>query len=115
MLSIDSFTLKKIRDFLQIKQEDIDAIKAIKRETEIFNSNSGCKEFFNDLNEEELLLLTLAANKLDLRDLQTLCSMVLAKMFAGISDVDLNSLQSIEEMTVDQEDYLRFVTLRWPY
>jgi hypothetical protein len=111
-LEIDTFSLKLIQEFVEI-QENVPVFKdCIDKETQCFEQQPGIKAFFQKVSEEELGLLVSAAYKLDFKDLQKACCVQIAKIFVGIPKEVLNEVFSIDELTIDEDDYLKFVWIK---
>jgi hypothetical protein len=116
MLGIDTETLRLIHKFMKITEALPNNInEGVREGAEIFPAHSEYREFFSSICEEQLILLILAANKLDLRNLQKACSKMVAKLFKDMTQAEMDSHFSIDELTIDQEDYMRFENLKWPY
>lgn len=112
MIDIDSSTLHKIILFSKIEEKLPIIEPPITAETEVYDNQSPYFNFFRKLNEEELLLLILAAHKLDYKNLQRLCTIQIAKIFADVPESTIQEEQSIDELTVDQEDYLHYDSIK---
>ena len=114
MLEINTFTLNKIIEFLRIKEPIPKISKPVGLAlSTLFLEESEFFNFFKNLDREELFLLILAAHKLDIKNLQKLCSAFIAHLFAGITPDELNSEFSIDEITIDEEDYLKYQSLNY--
>lgn len=113
MLEIDSATLKKIVEFLVMRVEKSKVAKPITGNTNIFPNNPRVAHFFENLTDEELLLLTLASHKLDIKHLSKLCCYSIAKIFAMRLKNDIEDEMDINELTVEEDDYLRYSGIKW--
>ena len=112
-LEIDTKTIQNVVQFANIMAELPVIQVPITNLTKLFVEGSPYERFFTELSDEELLLLVLAAHKLDYKDLQMVCSAKIAQMFACMSDSDIRQELSIDELTIDEEDYLRFSHFGW--
>lgn len=114
-LEIDANTLKKIKTFLEVKGE-FPVIKGplqATRTESIFDSASPYRTFFQDINEDELLLLTLAAHKLSIENLQELCTAVIASKFAEMDANEVINDLTEAELVNNEEDYLKWTQFNW--
>lgn len=114
-LEIDIMTLNLIKSFLEIKGEfpNIKKPLAATKSESIFDANSPYKAFFDGLNADELLLLTLAAHKLLIDSLQELCTGMIASKFSEMDAQEIvNDLTEIE-LTTNEEDYMKWTKFDW--
>jgi hypothetical protein len=112
-LEIDTNTLKKISQFLRINAKPPEIPSKVALDTKIFEKDDPYGKFFGELGGEELLLLILAANKLDIKILQNMCSAYIAEGAQAISETDARENLTIDELTIDEEDYIRYSMIKW--
>lgn len=108
-LEIDTETLKVIAEFLSVKESIPEFVGPVTSESNLIRENQVFENFFERISLEELHLLVLAAYKLDIKDLQKICSYKIAAVFAEIPKSEIIQELSVDELTVDEEDYLKFV------
>lgn len=108
-LEIDTETLKIISKFTQIKDSIPDLVSPITAENSFIAQNPNFEQFFESISLEELHLLVLAAYKLDFKDLQKICSYRIAQIFMEMSRDEIDKELDIDELTVDEEDYMKFI------
>ena len=113
VLEIDTETLKNVIKFAEFRVEPFKVPKPITPDSKIFPDGCPLALFFENMQYEELLLLTLAAHKLDIKLLQKSCSYCIAKLFAAYSKDEVESELDINELTVDEEDYVRCSSFTW--
>ena len=107
-LEIDTKSLELINKFLQIQEEIQTPEFPITSSTEIFKNCPQTESFFEKLQHEELLLLILAAYRLDFKELQKACCYHISYVFASIPKDSIDDELSIDEMTVDEDDYMKY-------
>jgi hypothetical protein len=114
-LEIDIHTLMLVKKFLEIKGEfpKINKPLPASRTDSIFDQNSPYNAFFKELNNDELLLLTLAAHKLTIESLQELCTAVIASHFAEMDATEVMNDLSENELTTNEEDYYKWTGFQW--
>jgi len=108
-LEIDTDTLRMIGEFLSITESLPELAGPVTAEGNVIKDNQVFDRFFEGVSVEELHLLVLAAYKLDFKDLQRICSYKIAVMFAEIPKSEIYQELSVDELTVDEEDYMKFV------
>ena len=107
-LEIDTKSLELINNFLSI-QEDIQTPEfPITESSNIFKNCPKTESFFEKLILEELLLLISAAYRLDFKELQRACCYQISYLFASIPKTEIDSDLNIDEMTVDEDDFMKY-------
>jgi hypothetical protein len=114
-LEIDISTLVLIQKFLEIRGEYpvIKKPMPASRNDSVFDPTSPFTAFFADLNEDQLLLLTLAAHKLTIETLQELCTAVIASKFAEMDAQEVINDLTEEELTTNEDDYYKWTGFQW--
>ena len=107
-LEIDTETLKKVIAFTQIDKELFKVPKGLVKDISLPKELEDVANFFQIMDHEDLLLLTIAAQKLEIELLYDLCTYYIAKIFDAASNEELESEFNMSELTVDEENYLTF-------
>jgi hypothetical protein len=112
---IDYTTLLLIRDFLNLKGQfpSIKAPLPASKTESIFPADSTYKDYFDNIVDEQLLLLTLAAHKLQYEALENLCAAVIASRFAEMDADEVVADLTEEELTTNEEDYYKWIGWEW--
>jgi hypothetical protein len=114
-LEIDYITLNLVKDFLNLKGQfpNIKSPLPASKAESIFPADSSFKEFFDKIVDEQLLLLTLAAHKLELEPLSNLCTAVIASRFAEMDADEVVADLTEEELTTNEEDFYKWIDWEW--
>jgi hypothetical protein len=115
-MEIDHATLLLIRDFLNLKGQfpNIKPPLPASKTESIFPGDSAYKEFFDNIVDEQLLLLTLAAHKLQCEALEGLCAAVIASRFAEMDADEVVADLTEDELTTNEDDYYKWIGWEWP-
>jgi hypothetical protein len=114
-LEIDTNTLQMIKTFTQIKGK-FPTIKKplnVSKPEPIFENDSPYKAFFENIDEDQLLLLTLAAHRLTIDTLQELCIAIIASKFSEMDAEQVIQDLTEEELTINEEDYMKVCEIKW--
>ena len=114
-LEVDIYTLRKIQEFLNIEAEfpNIKKPLSASKIESVFESSSPYKTFFQDLSNDELLLLTNAAHRLAIEDLQNLCVAVIASKFAEMDANEVMNDLTEDELVQNEEDFMKWIEFKW--
>ena len=114
-LEVDTETLKLIKNFLEIKGEfpKIKKVLPATKMESVFDGNSPYKTFFQNLSNDELVLLTIAAHRLTIDTLQELCAGVVAGMYSEMDATEVMNDLTEAELTTNEEDYMKWNKFVW--
>lgn len=114
-LEIDINTLRLISRFLNIKGQFPEVRKPLSASKvgSIFDNDSLFKEFFDKLEDDELLLLTLSSHKLEIQGLAELCTAVIASKFAEMDADEVVADLTEEELTTNEDDFYKWTGWDW--
>lgn len=115
-LEIDSKTLEKIihfcknHDFLT-SEEYVFPLKS--RNLDEILSNEFDRNFIKSLNEEELLNTSLAAHKLGVKSLMSLCCIGISYSFVNMTQSELEPLINYSKLSLEEDEWLRLCEYPW--